>query len=792
MGLVVLAAAGAGIYLFVFDTAEGAPDVALSVDKTETTTTYEHGGGQPLPVENVETVLAVGGQSARVPLTDLDSTACVRRVTPSNGSVTAGQSIQVRFEPYCTQNELTLVYDAGDQSYILRRDPTPGAGDSNNTTIRNRGADGIREVLIEYTINGSEEQVVVNTTTRKVVEATTTSVENTTVSGDGLDDNSYDYGDSIDTTGITTTLTDDVSGSFDTYTSVGTTDGGGYSYVGGGCGDCVGHRDTIGDGHDGGDGGGGGGNSDGTTTTTTTETIQITMPRTMTVEIDDRVTFDGVAYGPYPITEYNWDLGDGTTKYGRTVTHTYGVLGGGFSHTGRDIRRGEVGHTFTDTGIYYVTLTVTDERNNTANETVKVTVEPDSQGEVTEVSDTLTLQEQISQASPGDTIVVDGTFTDIEVDTRDLTLVGSTINESTVGAVSVTEDDVTIRNLGLQGSLQIYERDFRGENLTINGGDSFAVGVHAPNASLVESDLDGTGGVSVDPAEQGFALARSTVTASGDLAVDIGTDGSGHVVGDSDITVVDGTTANDTVGIRQEHGAGVTYQDNTIDADTPILRVQNQPPAITDVSVGTKISQVPTGVSATATDENGDDIVEFRWQLGDDDTFATTNDADYVGQFATAGTHNLTVKAVDEHDAVGETTVQVDVAAPTFDVLVSPDRTGTGDVATGTASTNLPANKIDTVRFDWGDGTVRNDSALQRDHVYTTPDSYTVEATLDAVSDLQLNGSDTVEVEVSPEARLNATPLYAAWDEPVTFDAADSQSYNGSLTYEWDLDPAIG
>ncbi|PSQ41909.1 hypothetical protein BRD17_09915, partial [Halobacteriales archaeon SW_7_68_16] len=29
-------------------------------------------------------------------------------------------------------------------------------------------------------------------------------------------------------------------------------------------------------------------------------------------------------------------------------------------------------------------------------------------------------------------------------------------------------------------------------------------------------------------------------------------------------------------------------------------------------------------------------------------------------------------------------------------------------------------------------------------------------------------------------------------DEPVTFDAADSQSYNGSLTYEWDLDPAIG
>ncbi|PSQ45277.1 hypothetical protein BRD17_01870, partial [Halobacteriales archaeon SW_7_68_16] len=105
--------------------------------------------------------------------------------------------------------------------------------------------------------------------------------------------------------------------------------------------------------------------------------------------------------------------------------------------------------------------------------------------------------------------------------------------------------------------------------------------------------------------------------------------------------------------------------------------------------------------------------------------------------------------------------------------------------------TNLPANKIDTVRFDWADGTVRNDSSLQRDHVYTTPDTYAVEATLDAVSDLRMNGSDTVEVEASPEARVNATPLYAARDESVTFDAADSQSYNGSLTYEWDLDPAI-
>ncbi|PSQ41947.1 hypothetical protein BRD17_09910, partial [Halobacteriales archaeon SW_7_68_16] len=102
MALVVLAAGSAGVYLFVFDTAEGAPDVALRVDETETSLTYQHKGGDPLPIEKVETRLAVGGQSTRLPLTQLDETACVRRVTPSNGTVTAGGSVRVNFEPYCT------------------------------------------------------------------------------------------------------------------------------------------------------------------------------------------------------------------------------------------------------------------------------------------------------------------------------------------------------------------------------------------------------------------------------------------------------------------------------------------------------------------------------------------------------------------------------------------------------------------------------------------------------------------------------------------------------------------
>ncbi|PSQ45997.1 hypothetical protein BRD17_00065, partial [Halobacteriales archaeon SW_7_68_16] len=106
VALVVLAAAGAGIYLFVFDTAEGAPDVAFTVDETETTLTYQHEGGDPLPIEKVETRLAVGGQSTRLPLSELDETACVRRVAPSNGTVTAGGSVRVNFEPYCTENNL--------------------------------------------------------------------------------------------------------------------------------------------------------------------------------------------------------------------------------------------------------------------------------------------------------------------------------------------------------------------------------------------------------------------------------------------------------------------------------------------------------------------------------------------------------------------------------------------------------------------------------------------------------------------------------------------------------------
>ncbi|PSQ44292.1 hypothetical protein BRD17_04365, partial [Halobacteriales archaeon SW_7_68_16] len=66
IGLVVIATAAVGIYVFVFDTADGAPQVALRADTNGSVTYLQHRGGQELPMENVEVIMRSDGTSRRL------------------------------------------------------------------------------------------------------------------------------------------------------------------------------------------------------------------------------------------------------------------------------------------------------------------------------------------------------------------------------------------------------------------------------------------------------------------------------------------------------------------------------------------------------------------------------------------------------------------------------------------------------------------------------------------------------------------------------------------------------
>jgi bacillopeptidase F len=98
-----------------------------------------------------------------------------------------------------------------------------------------------------------------------------------------------------------------------------------------------------------------------TTTTTTTSTVAAETKASfvfspLTPEVLQVVNFNGSGSTPgtgRTIVRYNWDFGDGTMKTGVRTTHD-----------------------FTPSGVYLVTLTVTDDRGEETSSAQPVTVRP--------------------------------------------------------------------------------------------------------------------------------------------------------------------------------------------------------------------------------------------------------------------------------------------------------------------------------------------------------------------------------------------------------------------------------
>ena len=137
-----------------------------------------------------------------------------------------------------------------------------------------------------------------------------------------------------------------------------------------------------------------------------------------TVSVGETVTFDGS--GSYDIDDgivaYSWEFGDGATGSGETTTHTY-----------------------TDAGIYQVTLTVTDAGDLTTTDikTVNVTEEP------TLVMHVEKVEMELSTRTAGRNKFTKALATVTIVDASDNPVVGVTVHGSWSSATSDIDSGIT-------------------------------------------------------------------------------------------------------------------------------------------------------------------------------------------------------------------------------------------------------------------------------------------------------------------------------------------------------------
>ncbi|MGO2806675.1 MAG: PKD domain-containing protein [Glutamicibacter arilaitensis] len=426
------------------------------------------------------------------------------------------------------------------------------------------------------------------------------------------------------------------------------------------------------------------------------------------------------------ITGWLWDFGDGSdTQSGETATHAYA-----------------------QNGTYTVSLTVTDDQEQTASTTAEVTV-----------------ANGVPQASM-----------EISLDGLKLTVDGS-------GSADV------------EGGELSYAWDF-GDGQTA----STAVAEHAYAAegsyelTLTVTDAQGATGtttqeVTVQEANTApVAMVSSVIT---DLSVELdasaSTDADGEIVS-YEWNFADGTTATGPV-VEHTYAATDVYlitlvlTDNDGAQTTEEILVQVFEAGLKDPTPAfvssTDQLELTVDASESKNPEIGGEITGYEWDFGDS---GTASGVTAKHTYAEAGTYDVTL-TVYAGERSSELTQTVSVSL------------GQGPVAQFTTTVNGLALNADAGQSQAGDGAITEylwdfgDGATgtgeQASHRYDADGEYTLTLTLKDANGLQSSSESTVVVANDPPV---AAFSIAADGLGVTVDAADSADANGELaSYAWDF-----
>ena len=252
-----------------------------------------------------------------------------------------------------------------------------------------------------------------------------------------------------------------------------------------------------------------------------------------------------------------------------------------------------------------------------------------------------------------------------------------------------------------------------------------------------------------------------------------------EVVCDLKIIGVDGAGHNLTITV----GSNIPVIQYGIDIYSPYAEIQ-----VTPDTIGIAPFSVVLDASASF-DNRG--IASISWDFGDETTGA---DITENHTYATPGAYNVILTVTDFYGNTGYDTVTIIVNEPKAPIAVI---TTVPDPPTGSApftvyfdaygSDDESEAEIISYTWDFGDGSLA--IGVTTNHEYSNVGTYTAILTVTDSNGKKGYDSKEIVVEKAPEAVINTTPEPPTGVAPFTvyFDAYDSTSESGIVSYAWDF-----
>ena len=440
---------------------------------------------------------------------------------------------------------------------------------------------------------------------------------------------------------------------------------------------------------------------------------------------------------------YSWNFGDASAPVTNSLSPT---------------------HTYTDNGVYTVTLRVTDDDGDFDEDTIQVTV--NNVAPVVNAGGDITADE-------GEEIIFAGTFTD--AGSSDLHTYSWNFGDASAPVTNSLSPAHTYADNGVYTvTLRVTDDD--------GDFDEDTIQVTVNNVTPV---VNAGSDITADEGEEIIFAGSFTDAGSGDLHT------YSWNFGDASAPVTNSLSPAHTYADNGVYTVTVrvTDDDGDFDEDTIQVTVNNVAPVVNAGSDITADEGEEITFAGSFTDAGSGDLHTYSWNFGDASA-PVTNSLSPAHTYADNGVYTVTVRVTDDDGDFDEDTIQVTVdnVAPVVDAGSDITSDEGEEVSFAGSFTDAGSGDLHTYSWDFGDGSAHVTNSLSPTHTYVDNGVYTV--TLRVTDDDAEFTEDTIEATVN-----NLAPVVEAGDDISAAGGVECY-FTGSFTdagtsdlhtYSWDF-----